>query len=112
MTAGERHEPGERTQGGGLPGTVGTQQGDDVTRGCTQCHVETERSAIDDEPGVEPVAPHAFAFYGQAGGGVVDVGHGLHIQELGGGAAVVAVRCGVAEGRRGRGRGGRMRSYE
>ena len=52
---GERGQAGEGTQGGGLPGTVRAEQGDDLAGRDAQRHVETEGAALDDEVGVEPV---------------------------------------------------------
>lgn len=78
MTAGERGEPGQRAQRGGLPGTVGPEQRDDVTGRGGQRHVESEGTALHDETGVEAVA--AYGVGDGAGGGAVDVGHDAVIQ--------------------------------
>ncbi|GAA2675464.1 hypothetical protein GCM10010400_42370 [Streptomyces aculeolatus] len=73
MPVGERDEPGEGTQGGGLAGAVGAQEGDDVAGAGGERHVEPEGAALDDEPGVEPVAaahgilpPHRNSAVGRA----------------------------------------------
>lgn len=78
MTAGERGEPGQRAQRGGLSGTVGPEQRDDVTGRGGQRHVEPEGTALHDETGVEAVA--AYGVGHGAGGGAVDVGHDAVIQ--------------------------------
>src|SRR4051794_26687712 len=66
MTVGERGQTGECAQGGGLSGTVRTEEGDDFAGGDGERDVQAEGAAVHDETGVETVGGGAGA---DAGGG-------------------------------------------
>src|SRR3954469_25126370 len=66
MTVGERGQTGERAQGGGLSGTVRTEEGDHFAGGDGERDVQAEGTAVHDETGVETVGGGAGA---DAGGG-------------------------------------------
>ncbi len=53
MPGGQRSQPGESPQGGGLAGPVRAQQGDHLAGSDPQPHVETESAPVDDEVGVQ-----------------------------------------------------------
>nr|BFE69281.1 hypothetical protein GCM10020092_025820 [Actinoplanes digitatis] len=53
VSGGERLEPGQGAQRGGLAGTVGAEQGDHLPGADAQRHVEAEGAPVDEQVRVE-----------------------------------------------------------